>query len=754
MALTFIDYTAPATYSFTFDYLDISNVKAYVNGVQKTQGVHYTVQTSPKAVVFTAGNAPAAGSIVRIKRETYRLAPLVDFSNGSTLLAGDLDTALTQTLYINQEVSELNDTTLAIEAGSSNYTALDSRIIDLANPVNAKDAANKTYVDTADALKVSKAGDSMTGALNMNFSKVTNLDTPTTPFDATNKVYVDAVGALRVVKSGDSMSGALGMGGNKITNLGTPTVTTDAANKTYIDTVVANVGLFGASGTPLRWQFTATSGQTNFVITGASASDKNNYIVFVNGEATDSYTFNVANSTITLAPQTVGAVVLVIGLGYRLSTEANVPDFSVTNTKLADDAVTNAKILNGTIASAKLATTGVTAAAYGSSTAIPSITVNAQGQVTAASSTALNTLSGFTFANSFEAGQKLSNTGTNNQNTRLGINTLLSITTGDNNLGAGHWAGRGITSGGYNVCLGSYSAWQLNTGSHNVSIGGFALNSLTQGGGNIAIGTFAAQKVTTSNNNIAIGSNALDQVNTGGENIGIGYAALSRITSHNTNVAVGVQALTLCTTNGNTAVGWNAGAAATSASGNSYFGNQAGAAITTGSDNIMIGAGAGTNLTTGTLNIYVANQAGSSAAASESRAIRIGSVAQASASGGTFRVADGFIGAFTTTSDLRDKKNIYTIQWGLNFIKKLNPVTFEWNTRDGLIKDKKTCGFVAQEIDAVETEFNSSEFTQIVDKTNPDNLSISVGPSNIIPILVKAIQDLSAQVEELKLKVS
>jgi hypothetical protein len=71
-----------------------------------------------------------------------------------------------------------------------------------------------------------------------------------------------------------------------------------------------------------------------------------------------------------------------------------------------------------------------------------------------------------------------------------------------------------------------------------------------------------------------------------------------------------------------------------------------------------------------------------------------------------------------------------------------------------MMKDAKSCGFIAQELDAVETEFNSTEFTQIVNKTDPDNLNISVGPSNIIPILVKAIQDLSAQVEELKLKVA
>lgn len=281
MAVTFIDYTAPATYSFTFDYLDVSNVKVYVDGVAKTQGTHYTVQASPKAVIFTAGNSPTAGAIVRIKRETYRAAPLVDFNNGSTLLESDLDTALKQTLYINQEVSELNDTTLAIEAGSPNYTALNKKITSLAAPTNAQDATNKTYVDTADALKLAKAG--------------------------------------------DSMSGVLSMGSNKITNLASPTVNTDAANRTYVDTTVSNIGAYGSSESPQRWAFTATAGQVDFVITGATASAATNYLVYANGVAKDptvDFTFNVGTSTITFAsaPGT-GVKVLVLAIGYKVPTE-------------------------------------------------------------------------------------------------------------------------------------------------------------------------------------------------------------------------------------------------------------------------------------------------------------------------------------------------------------------------------------------------------------------------------------------------
>ena len=49
-----------------------------------------------------------------------------------------------------------------------------------------------SYVQSQDALKVSKSGDNMTGELNMGTNKIINVADPTQSGDATNKAYVDA----------------------------------------------------------------------------------------------------------------------------------------------------------------------------------------------------------------------------------------------------------------------------------------------------------------------------------------------------------------------------------------------------------------------------------------------------------------------------------------------------------------------------------------------------------------------------------
>jgi hypothetical protein len=71
--------------------------------------------------------------------------------------------------------------------------------------------------------------------------------------------------------------------------------------------------------------------------------------------------------------------------------------------------------------------------------------------------------------------------------------------------------------------------------------------------------------------------------------------------------------------------------------------------------------------------------------------------------------------------------------------------------RDGAVTDKKGFGFIAQEMMAVE-DANDAEWVSSVLRTNPERLEVAT--AQLLPIAVKAIQELSAQIDELKAEVA
>jgi hypothetical protein len=208
-----------------------------------------------------------------------------------------------------------------------------------------------------------------------------------------------------------------------------------------------------------------------------------------------------------------------------------------------------------------------------------------------------------------------------------------------------------------------------------------------------------------SNENLSIGPSNLESNTTGYKNTSVGIKALSANIVGSGNVAVGYQTLFSNTSgSGNTAIGYNAGYANVIGVNNTYIGNQA----------------------TGTCP-------------DESNVITLGN-----SSIKTLRCQAATI---TSVSDARDKKDIVPLEVGLEFLNSLHPVEFTWNMRDGGKSETKDIGFIAQQL--IEAQDQTGHLIPgLVNESNPDHLEASYG--KLIPVLVKAIQELTQQVKDLK----
>ena len=85
-------------------------------------------------------------------------------------------------------------------------------------------------------------------------------------------------------------------------------------------------------------------------------------------------------------------------------------------------------------------------------------------------------------------------------------------------------------------------------------------------------------------------------------------------------------------------------------------------------------------------------------------------------------------------------------KFGLEFLNSIRPVKFKWQRRTPDTNDGKIrAGFIAQELQEAQKD---SKYLDLVFDDNPDILEAR--QSNLIPVMVKAIQELSAEVEQLK----
>ena len=119
-----------------------------------------------------------------------------------------------------------------------------------------------------------------------------------------------------------------------------------------------------------------------------------------------------------------------------------------------------------------------------------------------------------------------------------------------------------------------------------------------------------------------------------------------------------------------------------------------------------------------------------------------------------------------SSSDSRDKTDVESFNIGLAWIEALRPITYRWDRRtwygtdeepfgtpDGSKKrSKKHIGFLAQEALEVEKAngYGSSNDDSLVVNLTDDGMSYGMKYERLVPILVNAIKELSAEVTALK----
>jgi len=379
-----------------------------------------------------------------------------------------------------------------------------------------------------------------------------------------------------------------------------------------------------------------------------------------------------------------------------------------------------------------------------------------------------------------------------NYNTCVGELAGTAITSGTDNTLIGSNAGDALIDSDHNVAVGHQALTADTKGSKSTAVGAFSLNtqnfSSATDGYNTAIGYVTGGAVTTGIQNTLVGALAGDALTVGSTNVAIGVSALGADTQGDSSVAIGSSALRLQNITSsanayNVAIGRTAGENVTTGTMNTFVGSLSGQSGTlTGDSNTAIGygslyavqgsatrntglgRGAGQTITTGDNNIAIGDDA-----------LRSGRP------GGEVTTGDNVIGLgnadhtashiqvdWTVASDERDKTDFKALDIGLDFVKALAPVTYKWDKRskygdrdakdydiskqtpDGTYKeDWLDVGFKAQEVEKLEKAagYKIADKTNLLASLSDDGKQYGMQYSKFVPVLTKAIQELSTALD-------
>ena len=260
MAVTENTYTqsgSTTNYSFTFPYLNQSDVKVTVAGTASTAWTFHNATT----VKFNT--APANGAAIRIYRETADTNLSATFYAGSAIKSQDLNDNFTQNLYVTQEVRD--DSALALtnsreHDGDGTYTTA------IAKSTSAVSTANTASTNASAAVTTANSANTTAGTASTNASNAVT---------TANTASSNATTALNNSRESDGSGGfnsAISIANTAKSTADSATTTANTASTNASAAVTTANSASSSATSAVSTANTASTNATNAVSTANTAS--------------------------------------------------------------------------------------------------------------------------------------------------------------------------------------------------------------------------------------------------------------------------------------------------------------------------------------------------------------------------------------------------------------------------------------------------------------------------------------------------
>lgn len=98
--------------------------------------------------------------------------------------------------------------------------------------------------------------------------------------------------------------------------------------------------------------------------------------------------------------------------------------------------------------------------------------------------------------------------------------------------------------------------------------------------------------------------------------------------------------------------------------------------------------------------------------------------------------------SFHQSSDIRLKKHVQNISYGLADIEKLRPVSYQWKEQVSESQKGMQIGLIAQEVEKV--------IPEVVTTSNDTSATKTIAYAELVPVLIKGVQELKSENDQLR----